>query len=461
VRARLLERASGKVLRAFTPARVSLSDPAAGLESLRSRVRGALGVILHRMLGLGALPGNDAPNHESFAEFGSALVDMERALSGLTMDRDKTMRHLQRASELDSSFMQPLIWQARIVQAGFAGRRAADSALTALLVNRGERLTAYERSLVELFQASLRGDAASSARTSERLYRITPVEWTVQAYARALMQLARYKPALALFDSLSKTATEDDPEFWSNYVRTLHLSGDHARELVVARRAVALMPERRGVRNFEIVALVANDSTEAAMRAIDNVMTLPDEMDAANSRFGVYAAGVAESRAHGNEEFASVLERKALPAMLAAADEEDSVAVLTALVGNLVTLRQDNAALALARRLVVRDSVNFALAASAGIAAAFAGDTAFAIRQMRKIEAIGSANRPYTQGGDFAARSRIAAALGRDTEALALGARAIAQGQGFTYRRGAHFGREFRRLQANPEFQKLLRPRDD
>ena len=456
LRARLIEQSSEKVLRTFTPIRLPIADPTSGLDPLKSRVQAAIGIVVHPMLGPGALPGTDTPTAESFAEFSAALVGIDRLLSGATVDRNPVTASLTKSHALDSSFVQPLLWLGFVKIPGLTGRRTGDSITTTEAQKHSGRMTAYERNLAELFHLSVTGDIASSVRVSEALYRETPVEWTAQAHARALSQVARYRRAAVILDSLAAFATADDPQFWADYVRVLHMLGDHSSELDIARRAKKLMPERRGVRNFEIAALIALDSGDAAIRAMEEALVLPAERDAANSPLSSPGTAVGEFRAHGKDAYARKVEEMAA-SIVAGLALDDGAPPLT----SLLQLGEYRRALDFARKSRERNSESALLSPTIGIALAGLGDTAAAIREMERIEKEAAELRPYTNGADLAARARIAAALGRDDEAILLTSQAIAQGQGFTMRRIVHSAREFRHLRDNLELRSLMKPRDN
>ena len=461
VRVRLIDQREGKVLRAFTPARVSLADPGSGAERLRGSVQAAVGIILHPMLGPAALPAGDSPTAEAFAEFRTALIEIDRLLSGINVDINVPQRHLDRAAALDSGFPQPRIWRAFIGRGGLTGRPTADSILLNLLEERAETLTAYERSLVALFRASFTGDVAASVRSSEALYAATPVEWTAQAYARSLMSMGRYRTAAALFDSIAAAAGGDDPEFWSNYTRTLHMAGAYERELVVARRAAQLMPERRGVRGFVGIALVALDSTDAALRLLNELLTMPEEMDVSASVAGTLSSAISELRAHGFQHLVPALEARLRKEIAEMNRTPLSFAQRLQIAGALLNIGDDSAARAIALELRRVDSVRFDIPVTIGVASARLGDTATAEREMQRIAEIGQRFRPYALGLEHTAQARIAAALGRETQALALATRAIAEGNGYGFRRSAHTLSELQGMQGNREFQRLIAPRDD
>ena len=95
-----------------------------------------------------------------------------------------------------------------------------------------------------------------------------------------------------------------------------------------------------------------------------------------------------------------------------------------------------------------------------GVAAARLGDTLIAERMMQRIDSIARSRQPFIPGVHYTALARIAAALGRDSEALRLSTVAVAA-QGRTFRFNAHLLPEFASLRRNPKFQQLIRPRED
>jgi serine/threonine-protein kinase len=463
LRVRLIDQRSGQVLRAFTPARVSLTDPGSGTEGLRGRVRAAVGLVTHPMLGPAALPASDAPTSEAFAEFRAALVIVERLLSGITVDQSNALAHMERAAALDSSFVQPRIWRAFLMRSGLTGRPIADSILLRLNAESSEMFTPYERALVALFRSSFTGDVGSAVRSSEMLYTATPVEWTAQAHARSLIAIARYKSAIALLDSLAPTAGADDPQFWSDYTRALHVTGDHEKELKVARRAVSLMPERRGVRSFVASALFALDSGEAAIRVINDAVTMPVELDATTgSVVSGLSTAISELRAHGNLKLVPGLEARLRDEIADATTAGNPPFALQLQIASaLLNLGDDSAARSIAIELRRTDTLRFEIAAIIGVASARLGDTATAEREMQRLSDIGNRFRPYSLGLDLLGRARIAAALGRESQAVSLAAKSIAAGNGHNVRRAAHTVREFQALKRNRDFQKLLGARGE
>lgn len=463
VRARLLDQRSQKVLRGFAPVRLSLSDPTGGLEGLRSHVRAAVAIVLHPMLGPGALPGGDSPSWDSWSEFATALVDVDRLLAGLEPPRGEMVSHLNRSFQLDTTFVQPLLWRALVAPGGLPLRRAADSVLTSILAERAQRLTAYERSLGQLISSRFRAERGISTRAAENLYRISPTQWTAGAYARELTQVRRYRAAIAIYDSLSGSMKGDNPNYWNGYRIALHLMGDHKRELRVARLARQSMPERVGVRGFEIRALIALDSGDAAMKAIDAALAAPAETDAGIAPNAVFSEAYLEFRAHGQDAYANRLLQKAVPFVTAMQAGVQARSGRMNLAESLLDLGQDSAARTLARQLIQEDSTGdqFNLISVVGIASANLGDTAAARREMNRAEVLGDRNRPYALQFSYESRAKIAAALGRDNEAIALTTQALVYGRGSVFQNRAMHGGEFARLRRNPEFVKLLKPRED
>ncbi len=199
--------------------------------------------------------------------------------------------------------------------------------------------------------------------------------------------------------------------------------------------------------------------------SIDDALTLPDEMDASLDasirRIHLVARLANEFRTHGQPERAIQLERRGVPILGGIDETKFSASVQVELLRAFLSLRRDSAALALARKLSQRDSTRFVITYAVGVAFARGGDTPSAEREMHRLEAIGRENAPYAAGTDLTEGARIAAALGRNNEAMALGSRAIAQGDGYGFRRYAHIAPEFALLRKNPEFQRLVKPRDD
>lgn len=219
LRVRLFDQKSGTALRILTPARISVAEPVGALEPLRSRVQGAISMVLHPMLGPGTLPRVDAPTPAAFADFAIGMEQVERTSAGLVADFKRRDYHMARAASLDSTFLLPVILAAIFSgNARLADLPAADASLDSILRVSGERLTPFERALGEWWRAAVRGDRAGALRLAARLHAAAPeVKWNILRYAAALMDVGRYEAALPLLDSLSLTATGDFPSLWGRY----------------------------------------------------------------------------------------------------------------------------------------------------------------------------------------------------------------------------------------------------
>ncbi len=317
---------------------------------------------------------------------------------------------------------------------------------------------------MEWRRAATRSDLGGAARAAARLYAATPVHWTRHRYSLTLLDVGRYRAALPLLDSLAQTAAADYPGLWSNYTYALHLVGDHRRELAAARKAKLLMPDRMGVRNFEIRALIALDSANAALSAIEAALSLPAERDAtSNNPVSVLTEAAAAFRVHGQPGLAAALGRRALDIVRSTDVRALSRVEKTSIANSLLLVGGDREAVAIGRDLVSTDTSSFPSISALriyGVAAARLGDTLIAERMMQRIDSLARARQPFNFGGHYTALARIAAALGRDSEALRLSTVAIAA-QGRMFRANAHLLPEFASLRRNPKFQQLIRPRDD
>lgn len=224
------------------------------------------------------------------------------------------------------------------------------------------------------------------------------------------------------------------------------------------------MPDRVGVRDFEINALIALDSVDVAIRSIDAAMSLPEERDAANfNALSILAGAAAELRAHGHTTHAVRLTTRLIETAHMTDVESMPLAVRESVASSLLKGGADSAAFAIADRLAASDTARFPSIPAAGdygVAAARLGDTPAAERALQRIDALAKARQPFTSGSHLTAGARIAAALGRNGEALRLATAAAAvYGRGF--RIAAHSLPEFSSLRRNPEFQRLLKSRDD
>ncbi len=116
------------------------------------------------------------------------------------------------------------------------------------------------------------------------------------------------------------------------------------------------MPDRMGVRGFEIEALIALDCANAALSAIEAALSLPAERDANSiNPVPTLADAAADFRVHGQPALAGTLGRRALDIVRTTDVRALSRVEKTGIANSLLRVGGDREAFAIGRDLVSTD----------------------------------------------------------------------------------------------------------
>jgi tetratricopeptide (TPR) repeat protein len=255
---------TGTVLRSIGEVSVSAENAFEAVETLRQRVTGALATALDPRLQSWATAVSQPPSYEAYllyAEGMDAFLDSRRSAPFLSAGRSRwqgSMRdaadQFMRAAALDTAFFVPVLWAIRAHT--LTGDWASAESLAAGLEEHRNRLTQWERALLDAGRAFRRRDYAAEYRAYSRLVDMTPgTQWTFNL-ADVAYRLNRYEEAVDLLTSIDAEngwITSWEP-YWERLATSRHLLGEHEQELQDARTGLHHVPESARLRLAEIRA---------------------------------------------------------------------------------------------------------------------------------------------------------------------------------------------------------------
>lgn len=439
VLARVIDVATGKIVRAVEPVSGTTAAPSKLVATLGEHVLAAVASAVDTTSrGFSAALGQP-PSYEAYIEVSKAWESFFRD------DVADVFRRLQRATILDNEYMTPLLMRA-YVETRVGGWPAVDT-----LVRRVEahstRLTPAERAVLAGLEADLRGDLWGRLQAARELMTLTPA--SVEGYtlaASSALFVNRPREALTILSRVDpdRGLLLVAPFYWINQAPALHRLGDHRAELESARQGLRRFPDRSSTHLNLLTALAALGDLDGLRREFPRATRDDPDPGLAVRQKSLWIWR--ELRAHGH----AVAADRWLAEVLAQPPPNGAD---TSLAGTLVEgdLLSSAGRWADARRVYTTALPRYrgtpALLGRLGATAAHLGDRAEALRQDNDLAHL---SRPYLFGSQTYARARIAAALGDRATAVTLLRSAWAQGRPIAFD-----DRDDEDVHSDPEFDSL------
>lgn len=438
---------SGAALDQLEPIIVPRSEPAPGLELLRSRVMGSLALNLDGRLEGHAAQTESPPDFEAYQAFSRGLDSYTRS------DWAEAVEYFTLSRTLDTTFALPLLYEA-FARSNLAQNHAADSVVD-LLATYAPQLSPYHRAWVRHLEAQFDLDRPAALAAIRDAAEMTP--GSKASYNAAWLSIINNRPREAL-EWLDRLDPGRGPmrgwfHYWQIRSEALHMLEEHEGELEAAREARRRYPDYAAGPQLEIRALVGLDRIDEAMAL---VRAAPNHAGTDRTPAFVLGNVAAELEAHGHLDEA----QEALRLALRWLDDE----VASGASGDARRRLLENRQLIL-HRLSRYDEAMAALDALAtefGERDAYEGRRAVLLAWLGRWEearaaaaALDTLDAPFTRPAYTMQQARVAA-ITEDTErAVALVARALREG----LQTPIHLDRDFVKVRDHPDLVDLLRPR--
>jgi DNA-binding SARP family transcriptional activator/TolB-like protein/tetratricopeptide (TPR) repeat protein len=262
--ARVSDAKTREVLAATEPVRAPLTDQGSLIEPLRERVMGALALRVDRRLArLGSPASPNTPTYEAYRAFVAGLDVM-------TLGRSRASApYFQRAYLLDTTFVEPLIWEASAVQGTPRLRQIVE-----ILDRRRASLSEIDQFALEHYRAVLAEDLDKALASARSAARLAPDSYWSMEVAVLLFRLGRIREAVDVWSTVDREHSwllRGTSGVWYGYIWALHDAKLHREELKLVREARALFPEAINLMEAEAIALAMNQKWDELDHRLDSL----------------------------------------------------------------------------------------------------------------------------------------------------------------------------------------------
>jgi DNA-binding SARP family transcriptional activator/tetratricopeptide (TPR) repeat protein/TolB-like protein len=443
----VIEVPSGRVLHTLEPVSTRADSATTGAEVLRQRVAAVLAARFDWPQELREITGRARPpTYAAYAEFVEGMALFHSRGQYL-----RAIERFERAWALDSTFYLPRLWTA-LMYSNLGKLPQMDSVLRSVALHR-DRLTSYDRVLLEHFQALLAGDNETALRTTRHMNHLAPGSLLA---GQAVFGVWTNRPreaveALRQLD-LERGILRSWNYYWYYLTTARHMLGEHRRELQEARQGRIQQPELLSALFTEVRALAALGRIEEVERLLHESLSVSPQPEWTPAE--VMRNAAAELRAHGQAKAAARALDQALAWYRTRPEAERQEGHRPALAQTLYAAERWADARALFEELAAEQPENVHYLGHLGTLAARRGER----REAERIAAaLAPSTQPYLRGAHTLWRARIAAQLGDREQALLLLREALAQGQ--PYGLWLHTDLDLDPLRHQRAFRELLRPK--
>jgi len=434
----------GSIVYAPSAVTGSRRAPTETLETLRQRIMGAL------VTDFDPTYLSQPPIYEAYQEYATAM-------RFFGWNYPECFHHLQRAVEIDSTFVTPRLYMA--VAYGNQDEWAkADSIITEVARNR-ERLAPLGQHMLDWYTASIQGDHEEALWYIRRARRLDPTSTTLTYLSGLLaLHLNRTQEAVDALDPLMSSEPSTATVTWSWYAsvagRAHHTLGNYSRELEIMRRCQELFPNLPTLRAREVRALAALGRVEEVRDVVDQSLATPSDY---GSPYYVIGAAAVELRAHGHPNESLEMADLAIDWCRSRPQEEaESEELRVCLAHALFYAERWDEARALFEELAAESPEDMDYTGWLGTLAARRGDREEALRISAELEHL---DRPYMFGMNMYWCGCISALLGENERAVGFLREAFARGCRHGGDVNLHCDMDLESLRDYPPFQELMRPK--
>jgi tetratricopeptide (TPR) repeat protein len=294
VQAHVTDARRNQVLAATEPVRGPIANPGAVLDAVREHVVGSLALHLDARLATIMAEGL-SPTYEAYEAFISGL---EIFTTGHTPE---AAPYFERAYALDSTFVDPLIWEA------FAVGAVKRDSIVGVLERHRASLSQIDRYALDYHKATVSGSQEERLAAARRAAQLAPGSHWTHNVATALAALGRTNEAIDVWATIDRKHSwvATWPGFWIGYVQALHVARRHREELQIASEAHQALPSNYNLQAYEAIALAMNRE----WTKLDERLREIEQRTNAGWEFRFIAA---ELRLHGDDARARLVDARSL-----------------------------------------------------------------------------------------------------------------------------------------------------
>ncbi len=438
--AQVIDASTDRLMRAMAPIAGPISHPGDVLDSLRARAVATVAASLdHRLFPSTA--GSRPPTLEAYRMY----LEGHRTFYDFPQRMREAVDYFYRAVELDSTFTDPRFLL--VFSHMNLGEWALADSNAQLLVPYRSQFSSYQRATLNWQLASLRGDRAAALDAARA--RNVAADVGVEAFW--------FNRPFEAIEALQPVTEWTELGFnyfkWTTLMEAYHAVGNYEQELIDARRAREVYPDRLRMLNNEVRALAALGNTDELDRLIGESLIFPVE--------GVFTAGhvmgtaEAELRAHGyRTESTAVVERHLAWFDSRPAFEKELFAYKFGLAQTLYFAQRWDEARAQFEELAEDLPRGVNIQGYLGTLAARRGDRTDALRISDHL--VGMAD-PYDFGRELYWQACIAAQLGELERAMVLLRESYARGRAFSL--SLHVDSDLEPLRDYAPYQEFIKPK--
>ncbi len=291
----LLDGRTGGLLYSLNPTSGLVNSALEPIEAMRGRVLGVLARHFDPDWSGDPTLLSQPPSIEVYRETKAGLR------SHVRQEYEQAIAHYRRALALDSTYFGALNGLANAYHN--VRRLAEEDSLIAILDHNRDRLTPLERAGVDWQLGWIRGDLDLEYRAAREMVRLDPLG---RRFDVANTALRSNRPREAL-EHLARRVLPSDIErqwygFWLVQTDALHMLGDHDEELLVAREAREVHPDRAWSFLAEVIALIGLGRISDVRLLLDDYPNLALQRE--RNPGSVWRTAATELRAHAYDEVA-------------------------------------------------------------------------------------------------------------------------------------------------------------
>ena len=437
----------GTLLRALDPVVGPIDTPLVAIETVRQRVMGAMATLFDNRFSAWTDVAAQPPSFDAYEDYidGLTLVLQTRQQEGLPL--------LYRAATLDTSFITPVLFAA-YAHTTLNQWSEADS-LIHVVHSRRERLTPFNRLLLDWMRALIDGDIPAQLEYARDMVELAPGAESQTLLGSSALAANRPNEALVALSSLDphQGLLKGFSLYWDHMTIGLHLLGRHRRELDAARNGRSQYPYDFSMVEHEMRALAALGRLAELDSVANTLIALP--ADPRWSGGEILRRTALELRAHGHGDAARPMLDQALQWYRSLPPIESTrESFRHGLALALYEVADFAAAEELALKLTREhpDSISYHGLLGVVYARRQNWDEAHSI-----AEWLQELDRPYLFGTASYWQARIAAVFGGGELAISLLPQAFSEGRPFDL--DFHVNSDFSSLSDQPALREFLRPK--